>query len=117
MLKEVADKSYVNPMLNQSAKVHTGALDDLHARIGVSSNFLTDVERDSPTADNVIDELAIPCANIEDRISVADVTLEEVVAQHSPHAILSSLLVKPEPQRVESREIRITHIVRHCKLN
>src|SRR5205807_3945045 len=89
MFKEVTDKSYVNPLLNQSAKVHTGALDDLHARSGVSPNFLTDVQRNSPTADDVIDELAIPCANIEDCISVADITLEEIVAQHSPHAIRS----------------------------
>ena len=58
MLEEVAGKNYVNALVSQSAKVRAGTLDHLHARISVSPHLLTEVQRDSPTADDVIDKFA-----------------------------------------------------------
>jgi len=112
ILEEVTRKHDVDQFARQGTEVGTDALDDLDAGASVGPNFLTRVQGNSTTADDVVNELTIASANIEDDVTGVEIILEEVPTEDLPDAVLSRFVFRTESRRVKTRQLHIAHGVR-----
>jgi hypothetical protein len=107
MLENVTRKNDVDQVVPQGLEVSTHSLNNFHAWPGVCPNILVRVQGNSTTTDNVVDELTIPSADIEDGVGGVDITLKEVSTEHLPDAVFSRLIFRTEPHPIEPRQLHV----------
>src|SRR5262249_15627411 len=104
VLEEIAREHHVDAGIAEPAEVVGDPAVHLHVGVGEAAHLLVGVDRPLLAAPDVIDELAEAGADIEHRIGLPHVALEELGAEHlpdgglgAPFGGIKALLVQPAP--------------------